>query len=263
MDSGADKLCCRDFQVIDECDDWVVVNKPPHLQVHPSKPDGSFTLWHGLRELLAFEMVNGGQVSIINRLDRETSGLVLICKNTESARRFSRLMAARKIHKTYQALVWGWPTWESLDIDEPIGRRGEFEASPIYLKQMIHPRGASAHTCVKVEKRFRRTTSNGEQFSLVRVYPKTGRMHQIRVHLAHVGHPVVGDKIYGPDERCYLEFIQTGWTPELAQKLLLPRHALHSAELSVAEESLGWTAPLASDMTEFLAEPGAWAVIGG
>lgn len=250
MSPEAGKLCCRDFQVIDECDDWLVVNKPPHLQVHPSKPDGSYTLWHGLRELLAFEMVNGGQVSIINRLDRETSGVVLICKSTKSARDFSRLMAARKMSKVYLALVWGWPGWDEIETDEPIGRRGEFEPSPIYVKQMVHPAGASAHTAARVEKRFKRP--DGQPFSLIRVFPRTGRMHQIRVHLAHVGHPVVGDKIYGPDEKCYLEFIETGWTASLEKKLLLARHALHSAELSVQETGLHWTAPLAEDMAQFI-----------
>ena len=79
-------------------------------------------------------------------------------------------------------------------------------------------------------------------------------MHQIRVHLAHIGHPVVGDKIYGPDEENYLTFIETGWTPKLERSLLLPRHALHSAVLRVdVDESLAWYAPLPLDMTSFVA----------
>ena len=78
----------KSIRVIDESPDWIVVDKPPFLQVHPSKPGGPFTLWDGLKELLAFELVNGGQVSIINRLDRETSGLTLVCKNAAAARKY-------------------------------------------------------------------------------------------------------------------------------------------------------------------------------
>ena len=84
-----------------------------------------------------------------------------------------------------------------------------------------------------VEERFEKKTTAGERFSLVRAVPRTGRTHQIRVHLASLGHPIVGDKIYGPDEQHYLRFIETGWTSELENALLLPRHALHSARLKV------------------------------
>ena len=79
-------------------------------------------------------------------------------------------------------------------------------------------------------------------------------MHQIRVHLAHAGHPVVGDKIYGPDERCYLDFIETGWTTELEKKLLLPRHALHSTrmELEVEGTHFVWECGLPAEMDEFI-----------
>ena len=86
--------------------------------------------------------------------------------------------------------------------------------------------------------------------SLIRAIPHTGRTHQIRVHLASIGHPIVGDKIYGPDEQFYLRFIETGWTPELEQKLLLPRHALHSAKLAIDGER-EWTSAFPPDLAEF------------
>ena len=86
----------------------------------------------------------------------------------------------------------------------------------------------------------------------MRAFPETGRMHQIRVHLAHSGHPVVGDKLYGPDDACYLEFIATGWTPALAARLLLDRHALHSAVLRLPARGLAWEAPLPGDLAAFL-----------
>ena len=84
-----------------------------------------------------------------------------------------------------------------------------------------------------------------KKFALIRAIPRTGRTHQIRVHLSSLGHPIVGDKIYGPDEQLYLRFIETGWTPELQKKLLLPRHALHSAKLAIEGEH-EWTSALAS-----------------
>ena len=89
-----------------------------------------------------------------------------------------------------------------------------------------------------------------EKFALIRAIPHTGRTHQIRVHLASIGHPIVGDKIYGPDEQLYLRFIETGWTHELEQRLLLPRHALHSAKLAVEDERK-WTSALPPDLAEF------------
>ena len=238
------------FDVIDETDDYIVVDKPAFLLTHPTKPDQRTTLWKELRELLAFEIANGGQVSIVNRLDRETSGVVLVAKTSAAARRFGLLMQQRALYKEYRAVVWGWPDWETKTVEAPLDRRGKHLPSPIWLKQMIHPKGASAVTEFFVEQRFTRSTLNGERFTLIRAIPKTGRTHQIRVHLASLGHSIVGDKIYGPDENFYLEFIETGWTPKLEQQLLLPRHALHSAKLAI-ENAREWTSDLPNDLANF------------
>jgi 23S rRNA pseudouridine1911/1915/1917 synthase len=221
------------------------------LLVHPSKPDGARTLWGELRNLFAYELANGGQVSIVNRLDRETSGLVLVAKTAEAARRFGLLMQQQRIAKEYLAIVWGWPEWERKTVDAPLVRQGAVGGSAIWLKQMVHASGAAAVTRFEVEQRFTQRTTAREQFSVVRAKPLTGRTHQIRVHLAALGHPIVGDKIYGPDERCYLRFIETGWTPELEQALFLPRHALHSATLSV-EGVDAWVSPLPADLAQFV-----------
>src|SRR5256885_2524057 len=239
------------FTVIDETDDYIVVNKPPFLLTHPTKPDHRTTLWKELRELLAFEIANGGQVSIVNRLDRETSGLVLVAKTAAAARRFGLLMQEHRLHKEYAAIVWGWPEWETKIVDAPMDRQGKHQPSAIWLKQMIHPKGAPALTEFRVEQRFTTPkvfasgglTSPGNEFALIRAIPKTGRTHQIRVHLASLGHPLVGDKIYGPDEKLYLEFIETGWTPKLEAELLLPHHALHSTKLALENEK-EWIAEL-------------------
>jgi 23S rRNA pseudouridine1911/1915/1917 synthase len=271
------------FTIVDETDDYIVVDKPPFLLTHPTKPDQRTTLWKELRDLLAFEIANGGQVSIVNRLDRETSGLVLVAKTAAAARRFGLLMQEHRLHKEYLAIVWGWPEWETTIVDAPMDRQGKHQASAIWLKQMIHPDGASALTEFRVEQRFTRSTSppspaasrpgrdrdwaerredGGEgrikiqkgncafsenRFALIRAIPRTGRTHQIRVHLASLGYPIVGDKIYGPNEQLYLEFIETGWTANLERQLLLPRHALHSAKLAI-ENGQEWRSSPPAEM---------------
>lgn len=273
-----------------------MVNKPPFLLIHPSKPNGTPTLWKQLRELLAFEIASGGQVSIVNRLDRETSGLVLVAKTAAAAREFGLLMQQHLLCKEYLAIVWGWPDWERTMVDAPLDRQGKHQHSVIWLKQMIHPAGAPAQTEFFLERRFKRQAScqvgdsafqpspagsrlplgappsrepdpqdegegrtnpdkgnsapGAERFALIRAIPRTGRTHQIRVHLASLGHSIVGDKIYGPDEQSYLRFIESGWTSELEQKLLLPRHALHSAKLAI-EHDREWTSALPPDLAEF------------
>lgn len=240
-----------DFTIVAEAEDYAVVDKPPFLLVHPTKPNGPRTLWGELRHLFAYELANGGQVSIVNRLDRETSGLVLVAKTADAARRFGLLMQQQQVAKEYLAVAHGWPEWETKEVDAPLARQGAHGPSPIYLKQTIHSLGADAQTDFRVETRFCRATTAGDKFSIIRAVPRTGRTHQIRVHLAAAGHPIVGDKIYGADEQNYLLFIETGWTGELERRLLLPRHALHSSRLVV--EGVGaWSSPLPPDLLAFV-----------
>jgi 23S rRNA pseudouridine1911/1915/1917 synthase len=216
---------------VEETEELLVVDKAAGVLIHPTKPGGPRTLWDDARDLLAYEIANGGQVSIINRLDRETSGLVLLAKTASAAREAAMAMAAGKVRKEYLALVFGWPDWETLDVDAPLLRLGEVAESRIWLKRGVHAAGVEARTGFEVVERAE--WSGGRRVALVRARPLTGRTHQIRVHLAHVGFPVVGDKIYGPDEGWYLRFIENGWTEEMAAALWLPRHALHSAALGV------------------------------
>jgi 23S rRNA pseudouridine1911/1915/1917 synthase len=243
------------FQVIDETGDFIVVDKPAPLQVHPARPGGPPTLLDGLHSLLAFEIVNGARLSIINRLDRETSGVVLVAKNAAAARAFGIAMMRRQVAKDYLAVTREWPRNDAFTVEAPILRQGAVSDSPVHLKQIVHPHGAPCRTDFEVIKRFERATASGDRFSLVRARPTTGRMHQIRVHLAHAGHPILGDKIYGPDPSTYLEFIETGWTESLERRLLLPRHALHAERLAAPIDGTGrceWLAPLPDDLAGFL-----------
>lgn len=245
-----------DFAILDETEDWLVVDKPAPLQIHPSKPsDAGLTLWDGLRAMLSYEIANGGQVSIVNRLDRETSGVVLIAKNATTARRFGKAMMRRECAKTYLAIARGWPDWESRSVDAPILRESTVMESRVWVKQIVHESGASCVTDFRVVRRFERSLDGvRRRFALIEARPRTGRMHQIRVHLAHLGFPVVGDKVYGGDDSSYLEFIQTGWTPALAGKLFLPRQALHSLRMEIEDPrgNLAWEAPLAADLRVFM-----------
>src|SRR5439155_3968071 len=142
------------FKIIDETGDYIVIDKPPFLLSHPTKLTTQPTLWKQLRELLAFEIAGGGQVSIVNRLDRETSGLLLVAKTSAAARKFGMLMQERRLTKEYLAIVWGWPEWENKVVDVPLDRQSKRQKSRIWLKQMTHPAGAPARTEFHVERRF-------------------------------------------------------------------------------------------------------------
>jgi len=240
------------FEILAETPDLLVVNKPPGLLVHPTRPGGPWTLWDGINQLLAYEKASGATFGIINRLDRETSGLILVAKNQAAARRCSMAMEARLITKQYQAIVGGWPEQDVFPVDAPLLRAGEVGPSKVWLRRCVHPQGQEARTEFRVLARWQGT--GNQKFALLEATPRTGRTHQIRVHLAYVGHPVLGDKIYGAGEENYLEFIRTGWTPALEARLGHWRHALHSCSLGLDWEGvwMEWQCPLAADLQAWL-----------
>ena len=244
-----------DFAVLYEDDGVLAVCKAAPLLMHPTGDKNEPTLWHGVRELLAYELACGGQVSLVNRLDRETSGIVLIAKHADAARELGRAMQNRQMQKEYLAVVQGWPEWDAAYCAEPIGRMGDVAPTRIYVRQCCQPQGKECSTEIRVLRRV--PARDGlPPLSLVECRPHTGRMHQIRVHLSWLGFPLLGDKIYGGDETCYLDFIEQGWTPQLASRLYFCRHALHASSLRFPwrGEWIHVQAPLPQDMAHSVRE---------
>ena len=233
--------------------DFLVVAKPPHLLSHPTRPDGQPTLLGWLQEKFPGEFI-----ALVNRLDRETSGTVLVARSAEAASLLGALTMRREIHKHYLALVSGRVEEEHGLIDAPIGRLGISPENPIWLRQgVISPDDPQGRKTAEARTEFWRLACSRAResvgaVSLLRLQAHTGRLHQLRVHLAHSGHPVIGDKIYGPDPNLYLKFIAEGWTEEHQRVLGLSRHALHANELRFPwnGEELVFTAPLPEDMRE-------------
>lgn len=241
-----------DFRVIDETDDWVVVDKPAPLIVHPANNKPEPTLLGGLEQLYAYEMENGACLGIVTRLDRETSGVVLVAKHTAAARELGMVFERREASKEYLAIVTGWPERNEWTCDERICRAGDIGHSDIWVRQVVDETGKECTTGFVVEERFSR---EGREFALVRCFPRTGRMHQIRVHLANSGFPIVGDKLYSGDGWEYLDWMENGWSEDLAEKLILPRQALHAARLGIdwCGREVSWEAGLPQDFQDFIA----------
>jgi 23S rRNA pseudouridine1911/1915/1917 synthase len=225
--------------------DFLVAAKPPDLLSHPTKPDGRPTLLGWLREKFPGEFV-----ALVNRLDRETSGLILVARTPEAASRFGAMTMRREIGKEYIALVEGRVREDHGVIDASIGRLGISESNPIWLRQgVLSPDDEQGRRAASAQSEFWRLAAS-ESATLLRLRAHTGRLHQLRVHLAYLGHPVIGDKIYGPDPNLYLKFIAEGWTTEHARRLLLPHHALHARRLEFRwnETNHVFTAPMPDDM---------------
>jgi 23S rRNA pseudouridine1911/1915/1917 synthase len=217
------------FEVIHEDSDLLVVNKPAGLVCHPTKTDERSSLIGRIRLHLGH-----GEGRLVNRLDRETSGLVLVAKSASVAGELGKLIEGNAVQKNYDAMVEGFVARDEFTIDAPLGKD---ERSPVAIKDCVRPDGAAAQTRVRVVKRFTRET---REFSLLHIQPQSGRKHQIRIHLAHAGHPIVGDKLYGADEQIYLRFVVGALTESDRSQLILTNHALHASRLQFYWRNRDW-----------------------
>ena len=215
------------LEVLFEDEDIIVINKPPGLVVHPGAGHRQHTLVNALLSHCATLSGIGGKErpGIVHRLDKETSGCLVVAKNDEAHRELSRQFGERMVEKIYLALVAGKLRKEAGVIEEKIGRH------PVHRQRMsvASARGRTAKTDYRV-------ICSGDQASLVECRLYSGRTHQIRVHLHHLGHPVLGDKVYAA---------------HLAKNF--PRHMLHAWKLGFRHpcsgESKGFEAPLPDDFT--------------
>ncbi len=179
-----------DFTVVFEDPDVVVVDKPSGLVVHPGAGHDRATLVHGLLALYP-DMAGVGdryRPGIVHRLDRGTSGLLVVARTERARRSLVEQMRSHRPARVYRALVWGHPEASSGLVDAPVGR-----SSRNPMRMAVTDRGRPARTRYTVERRY----SEPAEVALLTCQLETGRTHQIRVHLRAIGHPVVGDPTYG------------------------------------------------------------------
>lgn len=226
------------LEIVHQDERLLVVNKPADLVCHPTKTDA----WSSLIGRARLHLGAAATVHMVNRLDRETSGLVLIARTDAFASALRKLWESRAVRKDYAAIVHGWPAADSGIIEAPLGRD---DSSRVAIKDRVRPDGAPSRTEYRVERRFIRAEG---RFALLAVRLHTGRKHQIRIHLAHVGHPIVGDKLYGHDEDCYVALVEGRLSEAQRERLLLANHALHAGRI---EFELG------GERFAFAAEPNA------
>jgi 23S rRNA pseudouridine1911/1915/1917 synthase len=234
------------FEEIFRDEALLVLDKPAGLPVHPTARYHHGTLVSLLRRRYGPDF----RADPAHRLDRETSGVLLCGRTLAACRALMRLFASGAVRKTYLALCEGWPKEEAFAVDAPIA-----EGTPeVRVAVRIDPvQGKPACTEFRVLRRF---TREGERFSLLEARPRTGRQHQIRVHLREAEFPIVGDKLYGPDPGFFDRFSKHCLEPEAWARLRLPRHALHAAALDLPHPLTGapchFEAPLPADLLGFL-----------
>ncbi|MDD5057870.1 MAG: 23S rRNA pseudouridine(1911/1915/1917) synthase RluD [Sideroxydans sp.] len=223
------------LDIVYEDDDILVINKPVGLVVHPGSGNWQGTLLNALLHH-APQLANVPRAGIVHRLDKDTSGLMVVAKNLIAQTALVRQMQARSVKREYLALVWGELDYGGI-VDRPIGRHPSQR-----VKMAVIEGGKEAVTHYSIEANFPSCT-------LLRCRLETGRTHQIRVHLTHLGHPLVGDTVYQKGvQKCVLPL----------RELLngFPRQALHATQLAlehpVTGEHMEWHVPLPQDMEELL-----------
>jgi 23S rRNA pseudouridine1911/1915/1917 synthase len=231
-----------ELDVLYEDDHVVAINKPPRMVVHPSKGHRGGTLANALAH--HFQQLSGlggtCRPGIVHRLDRDTSGLILIAKTDAAHAALAAQWADRTIEKSYVAVVVGVPDRDRDQIDQPIG------AHPYQRERMAirahHPTARAASTVYEMIERF-------AGFAALRVHPKTGRTHQIRVHLTHIGYPVLCDRLYGGRAVLTMGDLCRNDDPTV----ILDRQALHAESLRFLHPESGEPMELRADLPADLA----------
>ncbi len=239
--------CPRTFTVLHEDARMRIIDKPSGLPVHATAKFYFNTLTRVLGERYPDEP----EQQICHRLDRETSGCLVVARDRDAAAFLKNAIAAKdRTTKQYLAVVHGQPPWDTehvLDTSLRLSTAADATKIPT-VRVLPDPQGLTAITRVRVEQR-------SADYALVRCTLVTGRQHQIRVHLAHAGFPIVGDKIYTHGDDAFIEYCDEGLTPELAELFVLPRHALHAARITVPHPDGGNVtadAPLPADLRSLL-----------
>ena len=235
-------------------DDWIIVlNKSPDMIVHPGKGNYRGTLAGALQfhfdELS--DMAGSLRPGIVHRLDRDTSGVLVVAKNNQVHHRLSAQFERRDVKKEYRALVWKHIAFESDYIETYV------RVHPKHREKMLicEPGGNARHasTFYEVIERFSPTAANN--FTYAKLFPKTGRTHQLRVHMQHIGHPIVADKMYGGRSMLKRSDLDPN-IPEENDAVLIRRQALHAYRLEFQHPETGkplaFEAPLPEDFQKTL-----------
>ncbi|HET6611934.1 MAG TPA: RluA family pseudouridine synthase [Kofleriaceae bacterium] len=242
--------CPRTFGVLYEDDHVLVVDKPAGLPVHASAK----FYFNTLTRLLS-ERYPGQGIQICHRLDRETSGVLVCARGKGPAAILKGAFERRKVTKEYLAIVSGRPPWPQVTagdsgpahvIDLAIGLTRDPHAR-IAIRMVARPDSPPAQTRVQV-------VSHHGEVTLVRCVPLSGRQHQIRAHLAAVGFPIVGDKLYAHGDDVFAEACDGGLSAELLARIKLPNHALHAASIRFAHPDTGETICVRSPLPSALAD---------
>ncbi len=221
---------------------FILINKPPNLPCHPAGRFFKNTLWYLLSE--KYE-----KIAFVNRLDRETSGLLIVCKNSEATAKFANLFALGQIQKKYYVLVHG-------DFYTKYHAKGYLindENSEVRKKRkFVEANIENIKNAEFSETKFDKLKTSAKFLSLLNVELKTGRMHQIRSTLFSLGFPVVGDKLYGLDDSFYIKFANDKLTDNDWAKLILKHQALHAYSLSFkhpyTNKIMSFEIPMPKDM---------------